>query len=154
MFREWYLDNDSCCYFCKVGYETINHFLGTCEKLKGLWVILREVHACVFGIDFNIEYLRRNFCIDLTNVSINRNHEKTLVYLNTITNFSIWRHRNDMRYKFEKFDLRAITNKMIRSIGARRYVDPKMSESFRVPLINQLYNALVCAVNHFLFDNG
>ena len=81
MFREWYLDNDSCCYFCKVGYETINHFLGTCEKLKGLWVILREVHACVFGIDFNIEYLRRNFCIDLTNVSINRNHEKTLVYL-------------------------------------------------------------------------
>ena len=116
MFRAWQLDNVSRCYFCEVGYETINHFLGTCKKLKGLWVILREVHACVFGTDFDYEYSRRNFCIDLTNVLINRNHEKTLVYLTTITNYSIWRHRNDMRYKCENFDLMVIANKMFRSV--------------------------------------
>ena len=44
MFREWQLDNDSCCYFCEIGPETINHLFGTCEKLRGLWGILRETH--------------------------------------------------------------------------------------------------------------
>ena len=105
-------------------------------------------------MNYDYECNRRNFNIDLTNVACNQNFEKTFVYLNTITNYSIWRHRNDMRYKFERFDLEMITKKMIRSIGARRYMNLKLAESFRVPLINQLYDALVCAVNHFPFDNG
>ena len=86
MFREWQLDNDSCCYFCEVGSETIYHILGTCEKLRGLWVILREAHALVSHEDFDYEYNRRNFRIDLTTVSCNRNFEKTFIYLNTIAN--------------------------------------------------------------------
>ena len=43
---------------------------------------------------------------------------------------------------------------MIRSIGARRHVDPNMSNSFRVPFINQLYDNLVGTVNQYPFDNG
>ena len=153
-FRDWQLDNDSCCYFCQVGYETTFHLFGTCEKLKGLWVILRNVHATISQEDFDYEYNRQNFRIDLTNASYNQNFEKTLVYLNTIANYSIWRHRNDMRYNFESFNLKAITKKMIRSIGARRHVDTKMSESHRIPYINQLYEVLVRVVNQFPFDNG
>lgn len=80
--------------------------------------------------------------------------KKTFIYLNTITNYSIWRHRNDIRYENQTFSLEAIARKIIRSIGARRNVDPKMSESFRVPHINQLYNALVLEVNQYPFDNG
>ena len=72
MFREWYLDNESCCYFCKAGYETINHFLGTCEKLKGLWVILQEVHACVFGIDFDYEYIQEEKFLHRSNKSFDK----------------------------------------------------------------------------------
>ena len=34
MYREWQLDNDSCCYFCGVGYETTHHMFGSCEKLR------------------------------------------------------------------------------------------------------------------------
>ena len=154
MFREWQLDNDSCCYFCGVGYETVHHLFGSCEKLKGLWDVLRKVHNSIFRVDFNYQYNRNNFRIDLTNVSCNRNFEKTFVYLNTITNYSIWRHRNDIRYENQTFSLEAIARKIIRSIGARRNVDPKMSESFRVPHINQLYNALVLEVNQYPFDNG
>ena len=52
------------------------------------------------------------------------------------------------------FNVKSIAQKMIRSIGARRHVDPKMSEDCRIPLINQVYNALVSAVNNFPFDNG
>ena len=154
MFRQWLLDNDSCCHFCGVGYETVYHLFGTCEKLKGLWNILREVHTSIFGVDFNFEYNRRNFRVDLINVAYDPNFEKTLIYLNTITNYSIWRHRNGIRYENKTFNLKSITEKMIRSIGARRHVDPKMSEGCRIPLINQLYNALVLAVNHYPFDNG
>ena len=153
-FRDWQLDNDSCCYFCQVGYETTFHLFGTCEKLKGLWVILRNVHLSISQADFDYEYNRQNFRIDLTNALCNQNFEKTHVYLNTIANYSIWRHRNDMRYNFESFNLRAITSKMICSIGARRHVDTKMSESHRIPYINQLYEVLVRVVNQFPFDNG
>ena len=154
MFREWQLDNDSCCYFCGVGYETIHHLLGTCEKLRGLWVILNETHLSIVNENFDYGHERRNFHIDLTSVSCNRNFEKTLIYLNSIANYSIWRHRNDIRYKFENFSLKALTKKMIRSIGARKRVDPNMSDSFRVPFIDQLYDTLVNAVNHYPFDNG
>ena len=63
VFRDWQLDSDSCCYFCQVGYETVNHIFGTCEKLRGLWVILGEVHASVSGSDFDYELNRHNFNI-------------------------------------------------------------------------------------------
>ena len=69
-------------------------------------------------------------------------------------NYSIWKHRNDIRYNFETFNLKVLTKKMIRSIGARRHVDLKATLSFRVPFIDQLFNALVNAVNNFPFDNG
>ena len=115
---------------------------------------MQEAYCSITGSNFNFEYCRRNLCIDLTNVLCNRNFEKTLIYLNTVTNYSIWRHRNDIRYKFESFNLKTIAKKMIRSIGTRRLVDPKMTESFRVPVINQLYDALVGAVNRYPFDNG
>ena len=155
MYREWQLDNDSCCYFCGVGYETIYHIMGTCEKLRGLWVILRQTHFAISAVDFDYEYQRRNFRIDLTTISCgNQTFEKTFIYLNSIVNYSIWKHRNDIRYNFETFNLKTLTSKMIRSIGARRHVDPKLTLSFRVPFIGQLFNALKNAVNNFPFDNG
>ena len=155
MYREWQLDNDSCCYFCGVGYETIYHLLGTCEKLRGLWVILRETHFAISAIDFDYEYQRRNFRIDLTSISCgNQAFEKTFIYLNSIVNYSIWKHRNDIRYNFENFNLEVLTRKIIRSIGARKHVDAKLTLSYRVPFINQLFDALVNAVNSFPFDNG
>ena len=59
-----------------------------------------------------------------------------------------------MGYNQESYRLETIARKMIRSIGARRFVDPKMSDSFKVPFIDQLYDNLVLVVNNFPFDNG
>ena len=155
MFKEWQLDNDSCCMFCEVCYETTFHLFGVCEKLKGLWtILLRETHVLLTGEDFNYEYQRNNLKLDLVSVQCNGRFEKTLVYLNTITNYSIWRHRNDIRYKFVNFDLKTITKKMMRSIGARRGVEPNMSDSYKIPHIDKLFEALRSAVNHYPFDNG
>ena len=42
----------------------------------------------------------------------------------------------------------------IRSIGARRHSDSYVIESYKIPYINELYEAVVCAVNHYPFDNG
>ena len=63
---------------------------------------LRETHLQLTHENFDYEYQRRNFHIDMTTVSCNREFEKTLVYLNTIVNYSIWRYRNDIRYKQER----------------------------------------------------
>ena len=37
LYREYLLDNDSCCYFCHVAPESIYHIFGTCEKIQVLW---------------------------------------------------------------------------------------------------------------------
>ena len=84
----------------------------------------------------------------------NQTFEKTFIYLNSVVNYSIWKHRNDIRYNFERFNLKVLTKKILRSIGARRNVNPKLSLSYRVPFIAQLFNALLNAVNNFPFDNG
>ena len=154
MFKEWRLDNDSCCLYCGVGPESIYHLFGTCEKLKGLWVILRETHLLLTGEDFNYEYQRKSFRLDLTLTPCNEVYEKTLIYLSTIANYSIWRHRNDIRYKFESFNLHTLVKKMIRSIGARRNVDYNVSDSHKIPFITQLYDFILIAFNNYPFDNG
>ena len=98
--------------------------------------------------------MRNHFHFDFASTGCNRQFEKALIYLNTVVNYSIWRHRNDIRYNFINYDLEEITKKMIRSIGARRHSDSYVIESYKIPYINELYEAVVCAVNHYPFDNG
>ena len=50
MFREYALDNNSCCLFCSVGPESIFHMFGSCEKLAVLWDIASETVFEVTGI--------------------------------------------------------------------------------------------------------
>ncbi len=154
MFKSWQLDNDSCCYFCAVGYESINHLFGSCEKLKGLWEILTETHLLLTGKDFNYEFARKQFHLDFASIKLDRTYEKTLVFLNSVTNYNIWRHRNDIRHCFINFDLKELTRKIVCSIGARKNKNHYVLESYKVPFIHELYDAIVTAVNHYPFDNG
>jgi len=155
MFKEWQLDNDSSCLFCNVGYETVYHLFGTCEKLKGLWAILKNTHYQLFNEHFDYNFVRCNFNFDLVNISLNqRRYEKTLVYLNTVVNYNIWRYRNDCRYRFKEFNLKDLMSRIAKSIGYRKRVDQQVTDSFKVPFINLLYNKLVGAINLYPFDNG
>ena len=155
MFKEWQLDNDSTCLFCKVGYETVFHLFGTCEKLKGLWNMLKNAHYGLANEYFDYNGERRNFNCDLVNVTkINTRYEKTLVYLNSVVNYNIWRYRNDIRYRFKEFNLEDLMCRIIKSVGYRRKVDQQVTDSFKVPFINQLYEKLVNTKNLYPFDNG
>ena len=64
LFKEWYLDNDSCCLFCNVGYETVYHLFGSCEKLKGLWIILKDTHLLLCSEYYDYHFARINSNLD------------------------------------------------------------------------------------------
>ena len=154
MFQEYALDNDSRCNFCQIGPESIFHLFGTCEKLKTIWSMLKEVYFLVSNERFDFQYSRINLKLDLTNIKCSRIYEKTLVYLNSIVNYSIWKMRNDIRFKFEVFDPNVLVKKVLRSVGARKNVDSKLSPSHQIPYIKELYDAMVVVCHRFPFDNG
>ena len=154
MFREYLLDNDSCCTFCQIGPESILHLFGSCEKLRIVWQVLNEVCFVVSNEHFDFQKYRGDFKLDLTNIKCNQTYEKTLIYLNSITNYAIWKMRNDIRYKFENFDAQVLLRKILRSIGGRKGVDPKLAPSFRIPFLHELFDAMSFVINAFPFDNG
>ena len=49
MFREYALDNNSCCLFCSVGPESIFHMFGSCEKLTVLWDTVKSGNSARSG---------------------------------------------------------------------------------------------------------
>ena len=73
-FREYSLDNDTCCYFCLVGPESIHHIFGTCEKLKVLWKIATETVSSITPYNFDFYNFRRNLCLDLVPVDLPSNN--------------------------------------------------------------------------------
>ena len=154
MFQEYALDNDSRCGFCDIGPESIFHLFGTCEKLKHVWEVLKEAVSLLFDIHFDFKQHRIDLHLDLCNINCNPLHEKTLIYLNSVVNYSIWKMRNDVRYKSESFDQKILLKKVLRSIGGRRNIDRELSPSHQLPYIKELYEAMVVAYHAFPFDNG
>ena len=157
MFREYALDNDSCCLFCNVGPESIFHMFGSCEKLRILWKIASETVIAVTNIDFNFADLRSNLRLDLVCVNLGGNYafEKMLIYFNTIINYSIWRERNDIKFNFVKFGLGSILKRIHKSMGARRNVDNKLLETRRIPYLRDLCSTFILiSRKKFPFDNG
>ena len=154
MFREYGLDTDSRCSFCDIGPESIFHLFGTCEKLKKVWEMLTEVWLVFANQNFDFHHCRQNWQIDLTSVIYSGVYERPLIYLNSIINYGIWKMRNDIRFKFEKFDHKVLMRRVVRSIGARKRVDSKLSPSFQIPHIDKLYESIVAVFNVFPFDNG
>ena len=55
LFREYALDNNSCCFFCNIGPESIFHMFGTCEKLQIIWKIASETVLAL--TNFNLKGL-------------------------------------------------------------------------------------------------
>ena len=72
LFRNYSLDNDTTCYFCGVGPESIFHVFGTCEKLKPLWKIASQtVNELTSATNFDFLKLRLNLILDFVNVKVN-----------------------------------------------------------------------------------
>ena len=155
LFREYSLDNDSCCSFCQIGPESIFHLFGSCEKLKIVWEALKEVCFIFSNENFDFQKYRREFKLDLTAIKCNKTYEKTFIYLNSITNYAIWKMRNDVRHNCKQFDARVLLRRILRSVGGRKNVEDRLAPSFQIPFIQELFNSLSFVINTtFPFDNG
>ncbi len=140
LFRHYALDNETTCYFCNVGPESIFHVFGSCEKLKVLWKIASIAIENVTNKHMDMQNLRINLLLDFVkvNLNMNRKFEKMVVYFNSIINFSIWKMRNQIKFEFKNFAVEKVVGKIIRSIRARKNVDSKMTESKRIPFLMDL----------------
>ena len=157
LFREYALDNNSCCLFCGVGPESIFHIFGTCEKLGPIWKVASETILAVTHKQFDFADIRKNLMLDLVcvNVGSDRKFEKLLIYLNTVINHSIWKERNDIKFNFKRFDICNVVKRIIRTTRARRNVDHKLIETKRVPYLGDYcHNFLIVCRKYFPFDNG
>ena len=157
MFREYALDNNSCCLFCSVGPESIFHIFGSCEKLQVLWDIASETVFEVTGNSFNFLGAKKSLRLDLVCVDLGNNSsfEKMMIYFNTIINYSIWKERNAIKFEFERFGIDSVIKRINKSMGARRNVDNKLLETRRIPYLRDLCSTFIkVSRRYFPFDNG
>ena len=73
VFRQYALDNDTTCYFCDIGPESIFHVFGSCERLKVLWKIANATIENVANKQIDLLNLRVNFMLDFVKVNLNVN---------------------------------------------------------------------------------
>ena len=157
LFREYALDNNSCCLFCNIGPESIFHMFGTCEKLAIIWKIASETVLSLTNKHFDFANIRRNLMLDLVCVDLgsDNNFEKLLIYLNTVINHSIWKERNDIKFQFKRADIGNVLKRIIRSTRARRNIDNRLLETRRIPYLRDFCSTfLVVCRKYFPFDNG
>ena len=158
MFRHYALDNNSCCYFCLVGPESILHIFGTCEKIKILWKIASETVFNITQKPFDFENIRRNLKLDLVCVNLgnfNSQQEKMLVYFNTVLNHAIWKERNDIKFNFKSFRIGNIVNRIVKTLRGRRNIDDKLLEGRRIPFLRDLFATFLQVTRkYFPIDNG
>ena len=133
------MDNDTTCYFCYVGPESIFHVFGSCEKLRVLWKIVNGTIENVTGLPVDFGILRINLIVDLVNVRLgtNRKYDKMLIYFNSIINYTLWKIRNEIKFEFGNFSTEIVVSKIIRSMRARKNIEPKLIESKRIPFIKE-----------------
>ena len=83
---------------------------------------------------------------------------KIIVYLTAIINYHIWKVRNNCVFQNETFNYENVVNKLIRSIGARRNLQQRLTlaqEALRIPRIDELFSSMIAIKNiTFLHDNG
>lgn len=105
----------------------------------------------------DLQNLRINLLLDFVkaNLNMNRKFEKMVVYFNSVINFSIWKMRNEIKFEFKSFSIEKLVSKIIRSIKARKNVDPKMNESKRIPFLLDLSSSFMVESKKYLpVDNG
>ena len=143
-FNEYRLDNESRCYFCKWGPENEWHVFGKCNCLRPLWDALDEVVKIALDIPYSFVKNRTVTAdFDLVNTLCPGQYECTIVYLNSIVNHKIYKMRNEIKYEGAVFNVNNLFRMIVRSITSRRSIESRLTELVKVPMIDELYRALV-----------
>ena len=62
--------------------------------------------------------------------------------------------RNEAKYEAVEFDVENLFNKILRSVASRKRVEERMTQTRKILLINNLFNAIVLVKNVFDFSNA
>ena len=161
-FQNFALDNESRCGFCNVGFETIIHIFGKCDKLGILWDFLDEVMA-LMNINYKFTTKRKlQYEFEIMNIRFTSSRGggelKLIMYLSTIVNYHLWKMRNRCVHENENFNYEKVVNKLIRSVGSRKNLQQRFTlgqDVLKIPRIDELLTSLITLKNiTFHFDNG
>ena len=158
-FVQYQLDNDSRCIFCDLNYETHVHIFSNCNKLTFIWDFIDEI-LNVMNIRYSFLQKRRHAheyeIMTLRSIGDSGDF-KIILYLTSITNYHLWKTRNECIYEQKSFNYEQFIRKLIRSVGARRKLQTysNITDQRKVPRIGELFLAIVTLFDvTFLIDNG
>ncbi len=93
------------------------------------------------------------------NIQTTYNDVRTILYLTTIVNYHLWKHRNECVHENALFDYELLIKKLMRSVGARKRLqlrpDFSVHKNKTINRIEDLFNAILTLFNiSFPIDNG
>ena len=119
-YREFGLDNDSRCEFCKLNYETNYHLFMECKHVKILWETI-EAKTGLQLLNSNIIHFRHSESDELYNMN---------VYVTALVCHKIWKLRNEIRHgEVEKFDGNFIMKSFVKSFYSRKVFEDRRTDS-------------------------
>ena len=119
---EFGLDTDSRCNFCKMHADTAVHMFCHCPILKPIWGFLdRVLQKMNFKFCFTENRKSSNF--DLISSKIEKNEEKLIIYINSITNYKIWKFSMKIQYEKEVFKEKEFVKSLMKTIGGRKNIE-------------------------------
>ena len=156
-FMHYGLENESCCKFCNIGFESTVHLFAKCVKLQILWDFFDEV-MCLVNINFSFKRQRLLlYRFDVMNLVASRNDLKLLIYLNTIINHQIWKFRNSCIHQQTTFDHNIMISKILRSIGSRKNFQHRfINDNKKIPRLEEIFTAMLTiqSITSKPIDNG
>ena len=73
--------------------------------------------------------------------------------MNCVINHKIWKVRNDIKHNGAHFDVEQLYTKIVRSVGARKNIEPRLTEQKKINRIDDIFRALVM-VKNMVFDQN
>ena len=119
-YKEYGLDNDSRCEFCKLNYETNYHIFMECTHVKETWRMV-EAKTGLKLYSSNIIHFKH----DQTDTDFNIN-----VYVTAVVCHKIWKMRNEIRHgDVNDFNSDFIVNAFMKSLYSRKLFEDRRGDS-------------------------
>ena len=141
-FVEFGLDTNSRCNFCSLHPDTVPHVFSQCMVISPIWKIL-DLALKKLNIDFSFSTSRQIYDYGLRNTVL-INHENFIIYLNTVTNYKIWKINLAIQYEGAMFDTKAFFSSLIKTLEGRKRMESsdKMRYCQKVGNLEQLISFL------------
>jgi len=134
------LDPTHMCHFCKAHAETLQHTLLSCEKIKPVWSLIRNIITKLGLADFPdfSFFLITQFQTPLPTHPL----EDHTIYLFSLAKQKIWHHRNELDKNQATFSSQRITTSIKRAIHQRLSLEKRRRTATYLSTFEQLNFAI------------